>query len=52
MGPDMGAEGKHMAVLTEDIHCILTFGVEKAKQFENKLCILLHSHRGLLLYNT
>lgn len=24
MGPDMGAEGKHMATLAEDIHCGLT----------------------------
>lgn len=40
MGPDMGAEGKHM--VRYSLHPDM-FREEKGKQFENKLCILVHT---------
>lgn len=47
MGPDMGADGKHMAILTKDIDWILTCFECKKKSSLKTSCVFCctHSHR-------
>lgn len=42
MGPDMGAEGKHMAMLAEEIHCILTCFEQKKESSLKTSCAFFY----------